>query len=283
MALPVVQYLYGYPVFDPNDTFFDSLEDGVFQTPTATTLTLQTTYGMRIVFHGDFTIDGMGVVTGGTVESFESFGGPTMVLTGSGYLLSATALIDAVEQFQLGNEAPLDALLLDIPTSYKGSSQDDFLFANGIGSEIRGKKGNDDVIGGDTGQTLKGNAGNDLIFAHDGFSFFYGGGGDDVFVFADPTLPSTIKDFNPLQDLIGLDGFGFAAIGPGFLQDAEFHIGKQADTAEQIIIYDHKTGNLYYDGDGSGTAFAQINFAKIETKLDLAAGNFFGELFGHPV
>jgi Ca2+-binding RTX toxin-like protein len=281
MALPIVEYLYGYPVFDPEDTFFDSLEDGVFQAATTTKLTLQTDYGMKIVFKGDFTIDGTGVVTGGTVESFVSFGGPTKVLKGSGYLISAPDLIDAVGEWQLGNEGPLDALLLQIPTSYIGSSQDDFLFADGLGSEIRGKAGNDDIIGGDTGQTLKGGSGNDLIFAHDGFCFFYGGGGDDVFVFADPTKPSNVKDFNPEQDLIGLDGYGFDAIGPGFLQDSQFRIGTHAQTAEQIIIYDQKTGNLYYDGDGSGVTLAQVNFAKLSNGLDLAAGNFFGELFGH--
>lgn len=281
MALPVVEYLYGHPVMDPEDSFFDALEDGVFLPATSTKLILQTTYGMKIVFKGDFTVDGMGVVTGGTVESFNAYGGPTKLLKGSGYLLSAVDLIAAVEQFQAFNDAPLESLLLDIPTRYVGSSQDDFLFANGIGSELHGKAGNDDLIGGDTGQLLKGGKGNDFFFAHDGFSFFHGGAGDDVFVFADPTKPSTILDFNPDQDLIGLDGWAFDAIGPGFLQDAQFHIGKDAQTEEQIIIYHRKSGNLFYDGDGSGTTLAAVNFAKVSKGLDISAGNFFGELFGH--
>ena len=281
MALPVVQYLYGYPVFDPEDSFFDALEDGVFQTATTTKLTLLTSYGMKIVFKGDFTIDGAGIVTGGTVESFNTFGGPTKVLTGNGYLISAVDLIDAVEQFQLANPVPLEDLLLEIPTKYVGSAQDDVLFADGFGSVVLGKAGNDDVLGGDTGQTLKGGKGNDLIFAHDGFCFFYGGSGNDVFIFADPTKPSKIKDLNPEHDLIGLDGWAFDAIGPGFLQDSQFRVGKHAKTEDQIIIYDRKTGNLFYDGDGSGDTFAQINFAKVGKGLDIAAGNFFGELFGH--
>ena len=50
-------------------------------------------------------------------------------------------------------------------------------------------------------------------------------------------------------------------------------------TADQIIIYDQKSGNLYYDGDGSGDTIAQVNFARIGKGLDLAAGNFFGELW----
>ena len=96
MALPVVQYLFGNPVLDPEDPFFDAFDDGVFQPATATTLTLLTSYDMKIVFKGSFTVDGMGVVTGGVVESFSVFSGPTEVLTGSGYGLSAVDLIDAV-------------------------------------------------------------------------------------------------------------------------------------------------------------------------------------------
>jgi len=281
MALPVVQYLYGYPVMDPDDSFFDALEDGVFQTATTTKLTLLTPYNMKIVFKGDFTIDGTGVVTGGTVESFDVYGGASKLMKGNGYLISAVDLISAVNQFQAANPVPLENLFLDTPTRYVGSSQDDFLFAAGIGSQIHGKAGNDSVIGGDTGQELRGGKGNDLLFAHDGFSFFHGGAGDDVFVFADPTKPSTILDFNPDQDLIGLDGWGFDAIGPGFLQDSQFRIGQSAQTAEQIILYHKKTGNLYYDGDGSGTVLAPVNFAKVDKGLDISAGNFFGELFGH--
>jgi Ca2+-binding RTX toxin-like protein len=283
MALPVVQYLYGFPVLDPEDPFFDALEDGVFQPATPTTLTLLTSYGMKIVFKGSFTVDGMGVVTGGIMESYAVFDGPTKVLKGSGYGISAVALVDAVEQWQMSNDVPLEDLLLEVPTSYIGSSQDDFLFADGMGSEMRGKAGNDWLIGNDASQLLMGGKGNDFLFAHDGFSTFHGGSGDDVFVFADPNTPSKIKDFNPEDDLIGLDGWGFDAIGPGFLQDNQFRIGKQAKTAEQIIIYDRKTGNLYYDGDGSGDTLAQVQFAKVSKGLDISAGNFFGELFGHTV
>ena len=281
MALPVAKYLYGSPVTDPEDAFFDAFDDGVFQPATTTKLVLSTHYGMKIVFKGDFTLDDTGAVIGGTMDSFSVFGGPTKVLTGSGYLISAVDLVEAVNEWQAFNEEPLSELLLEIPTSYKGSAQDDFLYADGFGSEMRGKAGNDTLIAADMGQVLKGGAGNDFLFAHEGFCFFYGGGGSDVFVFADPNQPSKIKDFNPGEDLIGLDGWGFDAIGPGFLDQSQFRIGKHAKTEDQIIIYDKKTGNLYYDGDGSGDAEAQINFAKVKKGLDISAGNFFGELFGH--
>ncbi len=281
MALPVVQHLYGWPVYDSEEVFFDSIDDGTFRTPTSTKLVLETPYGMKIVFKGEFTVV-EGVLTGGTVTSFAAFAGPTKVLTGSGYELDAVDLVEAIGLWQASDQQPLSDLLLDIPTKYIGSKQDDFLYAEGIGSKILGKAGNDYVIGGDVDQVLKGGKGDDLLFAHDGFAFMYGGKGSDVFVFADPSLPSKIKDFNPNKDLIGLDGWGFDAIGPGFLADDQFRVGKQAKTESQIIIYDKKTGKLYYDGDGSGPD-AQIQFAKVGKGLDISAGNFFGELFGHAV
>jgi len=279
MALPVVQHLFGWPTYDSEEIFFDSIEDGVFRAPTENKLVLETAYGMKIVFKGEFTVEA-GVLTGGTVSSFTAFAGPTKVLTGDGYAVDAVDLTLAIGAFQAFDSAPLEALLLDLPTKYIGSAQDDFLFANGLGSKILGKDGNDSIIGGDADQTLKGGKGDDFLFAHDGFSFMFGGKGNDVFAFADPSLPNKIKDFNPDQDQIGLDGWGFDAIGPGFLTDDQFHVGKAAKTESQIIIYDKKSGALYYDGDGSGID-AQIQFAKVGKGLDISAGNFFGELYGH--
>jgi Ca2+-binding RTX toxin-like protein len=279
MALPVVQHLFGWPSYDSEEVFFDSIDDGVFLTPTENKLVLETSYGMKIVFKGEFTVEA-GVLTGGTVSSFTAFAGPTKVLTGGGYEVDAVDLTTAIAAFQAFDSAPLEEILLDLPTKYIGSAQDDFLFANGLGSKILGKDGNDSIIGGDADQTLKGGKGDDFLFAHDGFSFMYGGKGNDVFAFADPTLPSKIKDFNPDEDQIGLDGWGFDAIGPGFLADDQFHVGKAAKTESQIIIYDKKSGALYYDGDGSGID-AQIQFAKVGKGLDISAGNFFGELYGH--
>lgn len=280
MALPVVQHLFGWPSYDSEEVFFDSIEDGVFLIPTENKLVLETSYGMKIVFKGEFTVV-EGVLTGGSVSSFKAFAGPTKVLTGDGYDLDAVDLVEAIGLWQAFDTQPLEDILLNLPTKYIGSGQDDFLYAEGLGSQIIAKAGNDSVIGGDVDQVLKGGKGNDFLFAHDGFAFMYGGKGSDVFVFADPELPSKIKDFNPDQDQIGLDGWGFAAIGPGYLTDEQFHVGKAAKTESQIIIYDKKSGALYYDGDGSGTE-AQIQFAKVGKGLDISAGNFFGELYGHP-
>ena len=100
MALPVVDLLFGFPVFDPTHNFFDAVYDGDFGTATPTRLPLVTTYGSKVVFTGDFTVDGAGVVTGGTVTGFKVFAGNTKVETGSGYDISITELIAAVADWQ---------------------------------------------------------------------------------------------------------------------------------------------------------------------------------------
>jgi len=66
MVLPVVDYRYGFPVPDPQDNFFDAIYDGSFTTATSSKFILETSYGSKIVFKGDFIVSG-GVITGGTV------------------------------------------------------------------------------------------------------------------------------------------------------------------------------------------------------------------------
>jgi len=44
--------------------------------------------------------------------------------------------------------------------------------------------------------------------------------------------------------------------------------------ADDRIIYKQSTGNLYYDADGSGTAFAAIKFANIANHAVLTSADF---------
>ena len=50
-------------------------------------------------------------------------------------------------------------------------------------------------------------------------------------------------------------------------------IGAAATSAEDRIIYDSSTGNLFYDPDGDG-AQAQVQFAQLQTGLALTAADF---------
>ena len=280
MALPVVEYLYGFPAPQPDGYFFNILFDGIFQTPTTTKLVLESPLG-RIVFKGDFTVSG-GVVTGGTVTGFNVFAGDnTKVTKASGFDISATELVNAINQWQSFNFEPLEQLLLELPTKFIGSELGDFTGAEGIGSVFLGRQGDDELFAAVGDITLKGGKGNDRLFADEGLCWYSGGQGEDVFVFVDPTLPNKIKDFSVEDgDLFALNIFTFIGVGPGLIDDAQFKIGKQASTPEQIIIYQRGKGNVWYDQDGSGSTHDPVKFAKVDKGLDLTAQNFYGEGVG---
>lgn len=140
------------------------------------------------------------------------------------------------------------------------SSDDSFLY--GLG-------GNDTIDGG---------AGNDTICGGWGKDFLKGGLGHDTFIFN--TAPSAanadkISDYNAPQDTIELENSVYTALGAatGVIAAAKFCLGTAAHKASDRIIYDQKTGSLYYDADGSGHAHQVLiatltNHAAI-TKADI--------------
>ena len=76
------------------------------------------------------------------------------------------------------------------------------------------------------------------------------------------------------RTVIALDDAIFTQIGgPGALNANAFVTGSAAADADDRIIYDSATGNLYYDADGSG-AGAQVLFATLSGHPPLTAGDF---------
>lgn len=277
MALPIVEYLYGLPVLFP-DTYFEiALDEGVLQPATETKFVLETADDIRIVFKGEFTVSG-GVVTGGTAESFTVFTSHTKVMKGSGFDMPATELVDAIDEWQLGNFDPLEEIFLETPTRFVGSELTDYLFGASPGTTLIGRKGDDYLLANGEDLILKGGKGNDLLAAYEGFCFLSGGKGEDVFVFIDPSLPAKIKDFTPDDDLFLLNPSTFEGVPFGFLADDQFKIGKQASTPEQIIVFQQNKGKVFYDQDGSGDTYAPIQFAKVDKGLDLTAQHYYGDV-----
>ena len=84
----------------------------------------------------------------------------------------------------------------------------------------------------------------------------------------------TLKDFNPVDDTILLSQTAFSALSPGELSQAAFRIGAVATDANQRIIYDSATGQLYYDRDGNGT-IAPVEVGKLPGGLAMTAADFF--------
>ncbi|MBM6596149.1 M10 family metallopeptidase [Microvirga pudoricolor] len=160
-------------------------------------------------------------------------------------------------------EAALGARIL------KGSPRKDVLVGSAFSEIIQGLGGND---------TLRGNAGNDYIVGNGGKDILFGGGGQDTFVFN--TKPSasnidTIKDFSVLDDTIHLDKRIFTKLGAaGALKKAAFHMGPEARDKADRVIYDKKSGGLFYDPDGSGSAQAK-QVAILSKNLKLTHKDFW--------
>src|SRR4051794_7112880 len=85
MALPTMQIFHGQPVYGwAGWTFFGIAQTGHYAPPHQHSIALVTDAGERIVFKGDFTIQG-GAVVGGTVTGFSLFEGSLKLATATGY------------------------------------------------------------------------------------------------------------------------------------------------------------------------------------------------------
>jgi VCBS repeat-containing protein len=145
-----------------------------------------------------------------------------------------------------------------------------------VDQKLQGGAGTDILLTGAGNDVLAGGAGNDVLF---------GGGGNDTFVFDTALNASinvdTILDFkaNGGVDQIALSHLIFDGLSTttGTLDAGEFGTvsdgtGGTASLGSDVhIIYDSRTGNLYYDSDGGDTASGRTLFAVLENKPDAAA------------
>jgi Ca2+-binding RTX toxin-like protein len=128
------------------------------------------------------------------------------------------------------------------------------------------------IIGNSGDNRLTGGAGNDTLT---------GGQGADIFRFASEldgrTNVDTIKDFNPVVDVIELENGIFAKLTKlGALSAANFraNAGGKAIDANDFIVYETDTGKLFYDADGSGEG-AAVLIATLTDAPMLTASDIF--------
>lgn len=151
-----------------------------------------------------------------------------------------------------------------------GLAGNDQLYSGSLNDTLLGGDGNDWLNAGAGADTLQGGAGNDTLF---------GGSGADLFVFSDALLSTnkdTITDFNVVGDTIQLSRSIFSAISAGTMAAGSFKSGVGllgGQDANDYIVYNTSTGNLYYDGDGSGS-LAAICFAQCSNLAALSYQNF---------
>lgn len=146
-----------------------------------------------------------------------------------------------------------------------GSVYSDRLSGNALANVINGGKGND---------ILNGAAGNDTLVGSYGADKLSGGTGKDVFVFDKYSLKGVdaILDFRGVDDTIRLENALFTRLavnGPLSAANYRENISGIALDANDFILYNTRSGGLFYDADGNGLGRA-VQFA---TLFDVHGGH----------
>jgi Ca2+-binding RTX toxin-like protein len=143
------------------------------------------------------------------------------------------------------------------------------LTGNALSNRIKGNAAANRINGGNSDDTLAGGAGNDRLT---------GGKGKDMFVFDTAPAKSgnkdTITDWSAKYDTIQLENAVFKALKKtGGLSKSHFVKAAKALDGNDYIGYDGRTGNLWYDHNGS-KAGGHLVFANIGKDKSIASNDF---------
>ena len=160
---------------------------------------------------------------------------------------------------------------------------------------VGGGTGADRLVGGADRDTFKGLAGDDVLIGGAGADALFGGlgkdtltggTGRDLFVFDSAIARKKnanvdrILDFVVKDDTFELDNAIYKALGrkgsatkPAALDRKMFWTGVAAHDGDDHLIYNRKTGVLFYDDDGTG-GHAQIQIAILTRKPALTDKDF---------
>lgn len=150
----------------------------------------------------------------------------------------------------------------------------------GFGNDRFETFGGDDIVRGRAGNDwIKTDAGDDILYGGTGNDKLSAGSGHDIFVFdtkAGSKNVDTISGFSVKDDMIAIDHLVYRGIGSvGDLDEEAFQInrtGKAEDRSDRVI-YNEKTGDLFFDADGSGS-HAAVKFAHLAAGLKLTGADF---------
>jgi serralysin len=202
--------------------------------------------------------------------SFAGHLGVDTVLASASFALSTYAEVEVLTS----NATGLSLTGSEFANTITGDAGNNVLTGNGDNDTLVGLLGNDRLYGGNGNDGLKGDAGADRLYGNAGKDTLSGGSRKDIFVFnATPnklTNVDKITDFSTASDTFYLEKVG----SYGKLKSDAFHLGKRAADAEDRVIYDKRTGNLYYDADGTGKS-AAIKLAVLSNKATLKLADFF--------
>ena len=133
-----------------------------------------------------------------------------------------------------------------------------------------------DLTGSNVANVILGNNGANVIDGKGGGDALNGFGGADSFAFTTALEGGnfdTVFGFVSGSDRILLDNAIFAGLADGALNPNAFKVGSQANEADDRIVYNSATGQLFYDADGNG-AGAALLFATLNGAPALVVGDF---------
>lgn len=140
---------------------------------------------------------------------------------------------------------------------------------------LMGSLGMDTLMGGFGTDTLQGGRGADLLVGGVGTDSLTGGLGRDRFQFNTASEGvDTITDFSVIDDtiVVSASGFGGGLVAGGPLAEGQLRLGGNAQTASERFLYRVRSGELFFDADGSG-AGAAVLFAQLSPNLALSRLN----------
>ena len=165
-----------------------------------------------------------------------------------------------------------------------GTASADNISGNGGNDNLSGADGNDTVVGGSGNDTVRGNNGTDWIEGGTGNDDLGGGSGQDSFALRAMGTANAdlLFDFATGWDNVQLDAATFTDIGAAgrfTTNDARFRTGTAAQDADDRIIFNSTTGQLFYDADGNGAGAQQL-IATLPSGRTVTASDFW--VFGTP-
>jgi Ca2+-binding RTX toxin-like protein len=133
------------------------------------------------------------------------------------------------------------------------------------------------LTGNELANNVFGNNGTNVLDGKGGNDTLMGGADADTFAFTTALGAGNVDriiDFQAGTDKFALDNAVFTTIGAnGPLSAGAFVNGAAAGDANDRIIYNQATGQLFFDADGTG-GVAAVLFATLDTKPALTAADF---------
>ncbi|MBM6596219.1 calcium-binding protein [Microvirga pudoricolor] len=190
--------------------------------------------------------------------------------------------LDVVTEAAIGGS---DTVQTSVSYTLAATSEVEFLtvanVAAATGLSLTGSETANTLTGDAGANVLNGMGGNDILKGGLGKDVLTGGAGSDIFVFAEPLKAANVDRIIGFEsaDTIWVENEIFKGLKAGNLSKSSFtFIKKNAELeakgkADQII-YEHKTGKLYFDQDGTAGK-DMVHFATIANKAKLSISDFF--------